>query len=285
MRWHVMGGVRHRREAGLGLILFVSLALWFGPIEVHAQSCGLGNWSQLSDLDNSFTGVQGPANRRYGGPCGLRVPLDGVPRFVTDHRPDRESRYILRFYAFLGSADTADPVRIYAAGDGVDDLIEIWLNEPSAGELTLRVLDAEQSLHDLTFPNAPARWNSIEFVWEAAVSAEIRFALNSDDPTEDLVATINTSGQRLFNASLGNLNGASGGAIDFDAYDSRRASRPGRLLTGDADDDWAINVADIIAIADEIDSLGFAPGQPDCDEDGEIEAADVACIVAILDNQ
>ncbi|TVQ28363.1 MAG: hypothetical protein EA370_16700 [Wenzhouxiangella sp.] len=264
-------------------LVFLILQVVTAP--VHAQDCGISNWSQATNLDSSFTGVQGPNNRRYGGPCGLRVQLDGQARFLTDQSPLNEPTFIARFYVHLDAVSSTDPVWLYSADNGAEDLIQVWYNTPSAGDLTLSARDTAGTLHDLTFANIAPGWHSVEFVWESAASADIRFALSSDDPEADLVTTIDTSGLLVANASVGNLNAATGGSFDFDDYVSRRISRPGRLLVADADDDSNINIADIIAIADEIEALGFAPGQPDCDEDGEIDPTDVACVVTILDNQ
>ncbi len=250
--------------------------------ESGVDTCTVANWGMVSGLSDANAGMQDGSNRRYGGVCGLRVPVDGTARFVSDNSPLGEASYIARFYTFLDHAGS-DPIQIFAADDGWDDSIQVWYNEPATGDLTLRVYDSESVANDVTFKSVNSGWHSIELVWFADAAAEIAFSV---DGAADLIATINTSGQYIDRAYLGNINGANtGGGIDFDNFDSRRIERPGRLLVGDANDDGTITVADIIAIADDINVLGFAPGQPDCNEDGEIDSSDISCIVDILDSQ
>lgn len=245
-------------------------------------ACTVGNWSMASGLSDANTGTQGSDNRRYGGPCALRVPVDGTARYVSDDSPGGEGSYTARFYVFLDDADN-DPILIFAADDGLADQIQIWYNEPAPGDLTLRVYDASAAPTDLTLFDLSSGWHSIEFAWSADATAEIAFSV---DGAADEIRTVNTSGIAISNAHLGNVSGANtGGSIDFDDFVSRRIQRPGRLVVGDANDDGIINIADIIAIADEIGDLGFAPGQPDCNGDGEIDSSDIACIVDILDSQ
>ena len=248
----------------------------------EGSPCGVSNWSQATGLSDTDAGFQGVANRRYAGPCGLRVPLDGSARFVTDQGPVWEFVYNARFYVFLDDVSTSSPVQIHAASDFSDQAVSIWYNLPTAGDLTLSLLDQHGQTHQLTYLNIGTGWHSVAYVWEANLDANVEFQLNSGSA---LTATLDTSGLAIGSASLGNLQGASGGFIDFDDFDSRRFSRPQRFLVGDANDDGLIDIADIIAIADEIDGLEFAPGQPDCNEDGKIDAADVTCLVDLLDSQ
>jgi len=265
------------------LISGVALSALLGlSLNVQAQTCVVSNWDSATNVSDADAGTQGGSNRRYGGPCGLRVAVDGTERTVTDNSPSAESTYIARFYAFLDNAGS-DPVIIYAADDGTDDQVQVWYNFPAAGDLTLRVFDATPASNDLTFNGIGSGWHSIEFVWEAAASAEIRFALNSDDSGDDLTTTIDTSGITLAAAHLGNVNSADNGtSIDFDDFDSRRISRPGRLLVGDADDNGAINILDVQAVGNEVVNSVFAAGQPDCTEDGAINILDVQCVGGIV---
>ncbi len=261
------------------LISGVALSALLGlSLNVQAQTCTTANWDATTNVGPANTGTQGANNRRYGGPCGLRVAVDGTERVVTDNSPTAESTYIARFYAFLNNAG-ANPIIIYAADDGAADQVQVWYNFPNAGDLTLRVFDQAAAPNDLSFTSVGSGWHSIEFVWESAASADIRFAVNSDDPGDDLTATINTSGITLAAAHLGNVNAAAGGtSIDFDDFDSRRISRPGRLLLGDADNNGILDIFDSIALRDELEEISFAPGQPDCDENGAVDIFDALCL-------
>jgi hypothetical protein len=245
----------------------------------QAQTCTISNWAggptNLSDAD---TGTQGGSNRRYGGPCGLQVDIDGTERYVSDDSPQSETTYIARFYAFLDNAGS-DPMVIFAADDGADDQIQVWYNFPNAGDLTLRVYDNGGGTNDLTESGIGSGWHSIEFAWDAAATSDIRFSV---DGAADLTASPDTSGLAIVNAHLGNVNGAGNGtSVDFDDFDSRRIERPGRLLLADANGDGVISGADNTALM--IERLGgtFAAGQPDCNEDGTINGADNTCLLIL----
>lgn len=254
------------------LIAGVALSALLGfSINAQAQTCTIDNWDDATNLANANAGTQGSSNRRYGGPCGLRVAMDGTARYLTDNSPATESAYIARFYAFLDNAGS-DPVVLFADGD---DNLEVWYNFPNAGDISLNVVDNAASDNILTFPGVGSGWHSIEFAWESAAAANIAFSVNG---AADAVATVNTSGITLSSARLGNVNNAAGTSIDFDDFDSRRISRPGRLLVSDANDDGVVDIFDAPVLRDELSGAAFAPGQPDCDENGVVDIFDATCL-------
>lgn len=249
----------------------------------QAQTCTIDNWTGAgTGVANADTGTQGGDNRRYGGPCGLQVDIDGTARYVADDSPQSEGTYIARFYTFLDSAGS-DPVQIFGADDGSVDQIQVWYNDPAAGDLTMRVFDNGGTPSDVTFNGVGSGWHSVEFVWEADASAEPLFSVDGSDLTG---SALDTSGLSIANAFLGNVDGANtGGTIDFDDFDSRRIERPGRLMVADANDDGNVNVLDVAATYDEISGTAFAAGQPDCNEDGSVNVLDVACSYDIISGQ
>jgi len=261
--------------AGVALVAGLGFAL-----NAQAQTCVVSNWAGgATNLTDADAGVQGGDNRRYGGPCGLQVDVDSTARFVSDNSPQSESTYIARFYTFLDNAGT-DPVILFAADDGTDDQIQVWYNFPAAGDLTLRVFDNGGATTDLTEAAVGPGWHSIEFVWDAAATSDIRFSV---DGAADLTASPDTSGLAIANAHLGNVNAAAGGGtIDFDDFDSRRIDRPGRLILADANDDGGVDAFDIQAVGAEVVTGAFAAGQPDCDENGTVDAFDIQCVGAIV---
>ncbi len=272
------------------LISGLALAGLMGlSINAQAQTCVVSNWDTATSLSDADAGTQNTAatdNRRYGGPCGLRVPVAGGTAFVTDDSPSAESTYIARFYAYLDNAGS-NAVILYAADDGTDDRVQVWYNFPNAGDLTLRVIAGGNN--DLTVSSVGSGWHSIEFVWEAAAGADIRFSV---DGAADLTpgAAIDTSGITLASAHLGNVNGAAGGtSIDFDDFDSRRISRPGRLCRGLTDESRtplpgdslpSLNLTDAQAIFAEFASNGAtaAGGVPDYDENGFVQLSDAQSV-------
>jgi hypothetical protein len=279
--------MKHDNRTGLGrpalaiktLIAGVAMSALLGfSLNAQAQTCTIANWDVATNLANANSGTQGTNNRRYGGPCGLRVPVDGTARYLTDNSPAAESTYIARFYTFLNNAGSNQAI-IFSADQSGTDQLQVWYNVPAAGDLTLRVYENGGGFVDLTHAGVGSGWHSVEVVWESSATAEIRFAVNSDDPLNDATVTADTSTISLTAAHLGNVNGVAGpGSIDFDDFDSRRLSRPGRLLRGDANNDGQISSADILSTRIEILSgTNFASGQPDCNEDGQITSSDILC--------
>ncbi len=269
-----------------------AIALLGFSFNAQAQDCTVDNWTTQTNLADANTGTQGSNNRRYGGPCGLRVAIDGEERYLTDESPLSESTYIARFYVFLNAANASptDEILIFAADDGTDDVIEVWYD---GSDLTLQVYDDAASSVALSAEGIGSGWHSVEIVWESGESAEIRFAVNSFDEADDLVTTWDTSGVAIINAHLGNVNGAStGGTIDLDDFDSRRISRPGRLCRGLTDPDrtpagdgWQrLTAADRQAVFAEIATGGAVPagGQPDINEDGVVNSSDRLAIFAAI---
>ena len=263
--------------AGLGLCLVAGAGTAMGQV-----TCTIENWTGApTGLSNANAGTQGANNRRYAGPCGLRVPVDGTARFLTDPSPNGESSLNARFYAFLNNAGNQQII-LYAANGGnpVADQIQVVYNLPAAGDLSLRVFDANAAPHQLTFQNIGSGWHSIEFAWQAGPTATIAFSVNG---ATDLTTTLNTNGITLDNSMLGNINGATGsGFIDFDDFDSRRDKRPSveaPLLVGDANGDGGLTGADLTTVINELLGATFSAGQPDCNQDGVITGADFTCIL------
>jgi hypothetical protein len=246
------------------------------PASVQAQTCTTENWDEEVNLSNADAGVQDSDNRRYGGPCGLRVQA-GLDRYLRDLSPVGEPSYIVRFYAFLDQLQGQG--RIFAAGDGTDNHIEVWSNVPSSGDLTLRVFSALGIATDLTINDPGTGWHSVELVWASDPSATIFFKVDDQEQS----ASLDSNGLVINEARLGLLNGSGlSGSVDFDNFDSRRISRPGRLMLGDANDDWDINSLDFIIIIREILGDTFASGQPDCNEDGVINSLDFICVINLI---
>lgn len=257
------------------LLAGLALAACLGfTLNAQAQTCTVANWTTANNLSDTDTGSPLDGNRRYGGPCALRVDIDNTVRSVLTDTPAAETTYIARFYAFLDNAGSG-AIQLFGADDGSTDQIQVWYNSPSAGDLTLRVFDTGAGSNDLTFSGVGTGWHSIELVWAQGASADIRFSV---DGATDVNQSIDTSGITIENAELGNLNGANtGGTIDFDDFDSRRVERPGRLCRGDTDGNESIGFADLNAVGNEVISGGtvIAAGQPDYDENGAVGFSDL----------
>lgn len=284
------------RKARAGLLLsgFAGLVLVAGPGSVLAQTCTITNW-QVNDNPASVglteANVGTPAQsfeatgnfRRYGGPCALRVPVDGQPRYVRDGSPSDEASYNARFYVFLDSAGDQN-IRVFEALDSSDnEVLSVWYLPAGGPSLALSV-ETTGGTETLTITNIEDGWQSVEFAWNSGPAATISFAVNveidSADPSDFITETLNTSGRSISEVRLGNIGGvsASGAYVDFDDHDSRRSTTPGRLCRGltvesEAERN-ALSGDDGIEIFREAFGLALAAGQPDYDEDGVVSAAD-----------
>ncbi len=262
-----------------GLLAGVALSAMLG-FSINAQAqCTIANWTDATGLTSAAAGNQGTNNRRYGGPCGLRVPLDGTSRFLTDETPAAESTYIARFYAFF--QNVTQPTVIFEADDGSNPRVQVWYNFPTSNDVTLRVITGSNT--DVTIANVGTGWKSIELVWEASNAANnVLLAVGDRNGVTEATGTVNTTGISIANASLGNIEGATGGSIDFDDFDSRRISRPGRLCRGDINGDGNVNLTDLLFLQQEVSTNGvvIVNGQPDYNEDGQVNLTDLLLLQA-----
>ncbi|TVQ28354.1 MAG: hypothetical protein EA370_16740 [Wenzhouxiangella sp.] len=268
-------------------------------MNAQAQTCTVGNWGGGAVNPTSlFAATPLDGNSRYGGPCSLRVSLNAGESFVADNSPIAEQDYITRFYFNPnGNANAGLPMIIFAANDASngtgDDVMQLWYNVSSADPFTATagaatlVITTDGGATQINVDAADIRgsgWNSFEIVWSSGASAEIAMSVNGGT---DLTTTGNTSNERVRSALLGFV-GDDGSGISsatpmyFDDFDSRRISRPGRLLRGDAADSGTNDAADLIQLRNELLGTSLAPGQPDCNEDGTVDAADLICVRNIL---
>lgn len=280
--------------------LAVAACLGFA-VNAQAQSCTITNWAGGSvNSGELFAGAPGSGNRRYAGPCSMRVNVNAAPAYVVDNSPIAEQGYIARFY--FNPRGNSEEMMIFAANDANngtgDDVVELWFNRPSAGAAQL-VFMVSGGTETIDIPASELRadgWNSFELVWESSASATIAVSANGNT---DHTGTGNTSDERVRSALLGRVGPtaalSSSTPVFFDDFDSRRISRPGRLCRGLTDPDRAaagdgwqrINAADRQAVFVESATNGNVPagGQPDFNEDGLVNAADrQAMFIAIATN-
>lgn len=266
-------------------LLIAASASLMGIAHAAAEvRCTVGNWSNAVGLTDANVGVPSASNRRYTGPCGLRVPIVSTPAYVenTDDAEGNalgESIYYARFYFFINHVNTE--VTVFRALDGSDSVVEL---EVLAADNTLRLKLDGNPVGEAAALRAD-RWNSAEIRWDVDANLPLAtLVVNGDVISESPVPTPSA---RIRAVQLGAIaTGAQpSGSIDFDGFDSRRTSSPGRLPVGVAADGSSDEAADLMAVRTEILGQGFAPGQPDCDEDGQVGASDIVCIRDLsLDN-
>ena len=279
--------------------LAVAACLGFA-VNAQAQSCTIGNWAGGAfNASSLFAGTPASGNSRYGGPCSLRVSMNDGEAFVVDNSPIAEQEYITRFYFNPnGNANAGLPMIIFAANDASngtgDDVMQLWYNvssaspfTPAAGAATL-VITEDGGSTQITVDASDIRgsgWNSFEIVWGSGAAADITMSVNGG---ADQTVSGNTSNERVRSALLGFVaddgsNISSGTPVYFDDFDSRRLTRPGRLLACDADDNGLVNILDALDVLREIGpDEDLAAGQPDCNEDGTVNVLDALAILNIV---
>lgn len=267
--------------AGLGLIVAANTA--------EAANCTIDNWSSAVELTNANAGTQGANNRRYAGPCGLRVPVSSTLRYLQDDTPAAETSFNVRFYFFLNDV-TGDVTLFQAAASNNDPVITAtYVESTSVINVDIANNAATQTL--IAEGVDVASWNSLEIQWKADGEETAKVILVNADLTDEVIGSaVNTSELRIDRARLGVLSVSAGasGSIDFDDYDSRRESVPGRLCRGLTDPDRAVGnsgfqelkFADIDNIFAEIASRGASPsaGVPDFDQDGQVKFSDLDAV-------
>ncbi len=245
-----------------------------------ASACVLSAWSTTNG-----TPVAGdPVNEsiaRYSGECAMQA--DSVGDFVEDNTPNGEAAYNARFYYYTGnrtggaanifeaqsaSGSTNLPIRVQHDGTSL-----IFSTNGSATTRTVAVTDD--------------RWYSIELAWAAgAGDGSLDIIVTGAGSLTPLntpsITGVNNGSDTIENARLGLVAGSGTGAVNFDAFDSRRTTTPGRLCVGDAFPDGTRSVQDIGAIIGEINVTSLSAGQADVTEEGQVNVFDLAALILII---
>lgn len=261
----------------------VVAALFFNVAEVAAQNgpqCTYENWDTPVGASKLTVGTQGPNNRRYAGPCGLRVELDGTEAYVPNNTPAGETTFNVRFYFFLNNV--TNDVTLFQAENSNNIPVITATYDRSENDISVVFANAGTA-QVVKAPNVSSGWNSLEIQWAALSGAEPKVTLGSAAAVTGSAA-IDTSNFVIDVAKLGAIGTVPGsGSIDFDDYDSRRSgTAPGRLVRGDANGDGVTDGDDQSAVVNEFLLGEFGQGNPDCNEDGVVDGDDQSCIVNIF---
>lgn len=273
--------------AGIGVI---GLMLGANPVYAQNGPCTLENWTSKIGETNMEVGTPANgSNRRYSGPCGLKIGLNGEEAYLINaapaaNAPRDEDKFNVRFYFFLD--DVSSDVTFYQALDGTDAAITATYVATGSNANNVSVRFGPSAAATLSVGPVSAGWNSLEIQWVSDSSATLKAILGNALRTDVKTATgIDTSTLKIDSARLGVSRAIVGsvpsstGTIDFDAYDSRRGDDvPGRLVAGDANGSGSITIADLFVAQASRTDPEAAVGQPDCNEDGAVGIADLFCI-------
>lgn len=268
--------------------LFPTLAaggLLLAAAGVPAQACTMAGWSETSGSDGLSVGTPDEEHRRFRGQCGLKVVANGGGRYVEDRSPDGESVYFARFYVFVGDVDLndggwVDLFKAYGGGSRPDEELGVRLQRGGDGlEMVLRAREGSQVV--ASDPVAVRKgWQGVALSFkQASRFGNGEAALELDGRSRAELSGLDNRNSVISLARLGSV-AASGarGEMYFDAFQSRRKTPAEVLVAGDATGDELVDPADLVAVVDEINGVSLADGQPDCNRDGTVDAADLDCL-------
>jgi len=265
----------------------LQVAALFLVVPGWATACSLNGWDEVATAGSAgqVLTVGTPADAapvpRYSGPCAAIAKAPG--NYVTDTLTLEDWAYHARFYVFVDVP--AQEVEFFRASNASGQtIIKIRQN------LTTLKFDTSANV-TFTSPVVPGRWYAIELDWNAGqpMTVEVRGA--GTDPTPRFSVVAGNAADRIKKVSLGWVSGTGTGRIAIDAYATRRLTgwesdiAIGRLCRGDTDIDnyyRGLEADDMVRTRNEVAGLGLAPGQPDCDENGQVNSADATCIGAAI---
>ena len=258
-----------------GSILLIGLG--FG---LNAQACTTDGWQ--GGAVNATVG-EPKAIKRYSEFCAMAI-TDSTSHVQSNFASD--TRYIGRFYFYPKDA----------SGAGEVDILVAYSDEGGASPLFTISYDGTDFIFDATGAGGGSEstvadtdhWNLIEFEYDSDTDT-FNYWVNETWDFGTLAYTTGPTGTfssgtgTVEAVRLGTPNGMAGqsGTFAFDAYESHRTTPVGALLTGDANNNGSISVADVVSVINELGGA-LQVGQPDCNETGGVSVADAVCLINLL---
>ena len=245
----------------------------------QVSNCSFADWSQVVGTPIAGEPDDAIAVPRYRGRCGIQA--DSIGDYLVDATPSDENVLNTRFYFYTGNrSGSAD---IYQARNANGVLVRVQhdgnaLHFSESSSATVRSVNV-----------ADNRWYAIRLNWSAGAgngSLVIKLVGAGSSTALDppAITGLNNASARIEEVRLGLIGGSGSGAVGFEEFEARRYSTPMRFCRGDANNDQAISNSDITAINAEIAAGGAptAPGQPDANEDGVVNAADATVVSNLI---
>ncbi|MCB1633434.1 MAG: hypothetical protein KDI37_08840 [Xanthomonadales bacterium] len=260
------------------LLLAAALGVASVAMVSTASACSLSAWSATAGTVVANQPNQSPAVARYSGVCAAQA--DAVGDFVTDSTPAAEATYRARVYVYTGS-HTGGTVNFLEARDsGGNNKITAQYN---GSQFTFGMAGTATTRTAAVVAN---RWYSVELAWEASATGSLTITVQGAGSATPIAVTpitgVNNSSDRIDEVRLGKISGSGTGFMNFDAFDSRRTTSPGRLCVGDAVNDGTRNVFDVGGIIGDANGSSLSTGQPDVNEDGSINVFDLGALIPII---
>ena len=247
-----------------------------------ASACALSAWTAtngaiIAGQPNDATPVS-----RLSGLCAARAAAIGD--FVTDASPTGETTYQARFYYYTGNVTGARNVFEGRSAAGASNLpIRVQHNGTSL------IFNTNGSATTATAPVSANRWYAVELAWAAGAGTGSLAITVTDAGTDtpsftQTIGSVNNGSDTIEEARLGFISGTGTGAANFDAFDSRRTTTPGRLCRGDANNSGTRTGADATAVINEFVNGVLATGQPDANGNGQVVGSDASSIITAFLN-
>lgn len=264
-----------------------------------AMACSTTAWSAVTgapvadDPDTNATNnaSETAAVKRYSGSCGLQPAA--ADSYVIDNRPSAEGAgatpYRARFYVYTGSSAAT---KVFSAtdtdGGAGTELVSVTY-DPAGNFLFSGPGGASGSIGSIQ----ANKWYSVELKYQTGTTLDV-FVRGGGVAAEQTASTAVVNGAGVGSVRLGVIGAPGGtGAISVDEFDSTRgAARIGSLLRGDASgpsgglpdnkcdaNDAIAMISEFFLLATNQNQFALAPGQPDCDENGAMDANDLSCLV------
>ena len=244
-----------------------------------ASACSLSAWTSTNGTPIAGEPTDGTPVARYAGSCGMQA--DAVGDYVVDGTPTGEASYNARFYYYTGNR-TGDANIFEARSSNGATNLPIRVQHDG----TSLIFSTNGSATTRTVAVTDDRWYSIELEWTASATGSLNITVTGAGSLTPLntpaITGVSNASDTIEEARLGLVTGSGAGAVNFDAFDSRRTTQPGRLCVGDAVPDGVRNVFDIGGIIGEINATSLSAGQPDVTEDGFMNVFDLGAIIPLI---
>ena len=243
--------------------------------------CTTSNWSSVVGEANLGAGEASSTNRKYSGPCGLRVTLNGSESYVQDDNPLNETTFNTRFYFYM--SDVVEDVVMFQAEDGNGAPVIQAYYDASVPGIFVDFSVPGGATETVPASGLDTGWHSLEIQWATTGNPSVKLQQGSTATSQTWSNPLDMSAVTIEVAKLGALGVVpTAGSIDFDDYDSRREGVPERLPRGDANNDGLTNGDDQADVVNEFLFADSAAGTSDCNEDGVVNGEDLSCIVNIF---